>query len=251
MDTILNYKEEDLDLGLDEGVNDPGIFKAVILAGGPGSGKSFVAKKLGLKTLGLIVVNSDLFFVQLLKRKGLSLKMPENELEDREVARMAAKVSTDKRLKSLVDARLGVIIDSTSGDQKKTTSIIKMLKKAGYDVKVVFIQTSLETAKMRNKQRARTLPDKVVEFSWTGAQKVKKVLKGLVGNKDYHEIENDFDGKVDTSIAGKLTVWTQKLNPSALEWIAAVKRGYNSVRNPDLEEDINISTIQRFNEFRL
>ena len=175
MDTILNYKEEDLDLGLDEGVNDPGIFKAVILAGGPGSGKSFVAKKLGLKTLGLIVVNSDLFFVQLLKRKGLSLKMPENELEDREVARMAAKVSTDKRLKSLVDARLGVIIDSTSGDQKKTTSIIKMLKKAGYDVKVVFIQTSLETAKMRNKQRARTLPDKVVEFSRTGAQKVKNV----------------------------------------------------------------------------
>ena len=72
MDTILNYKEEDLDLGLDEGVNDPGIFKAVILAGGPGSGKSYVAKKMGLKTLGLIVVNSDLFFVQLLKRKGLS-----------------------------------------------------------------------------------------------------------------------------------------------------------------------------------
>ena len=60
MDTILNYKEEDLDLGLDEGVNDPGIFKAVILAGGPGSGKSYVAKKMGLKSLGLIVVNSDL-----------------------------------------------------------------------------------------------------------------------------------------------------------------------------------------------
>ena len=51
---------------LNEGVRDPGIFKAIFLAGGPGSGKSYVAKKLGLKTLGLIVVNSDLFFVQLL-----------------------------------------------------------------------------------------------------------------------------------------------------------------------------------------
>ena len=41
MDTILNYKEEDLIL---EYVNDPSIFKAVVLAGGPGSGKSYVAK---------------------------------------------------------------------------------------------------------------------------------------------------------------------------------------------------------------
>ena len=31
---------------LNEGVNDPGIFKAVFLAGGPGSGKSFVASQL-------------------------------------------------------------------------------------------------------------------------------------------------------------------------------------------------------------
>ena len=29
-----------------EGVNDPGIFKAVFLAGGPGSGKTFVVKQL-------------------------------------------------------------------------------------------------------------------------------------------------------------------------------------------------------------
>ena len=68
----LKYKEDDLVLDIDEGVNDPGIFKAIILAGGPGSGKSYVAKKLGLKTLGLIVVNSDNFFELLMKRKGLS-----------------------------------------------------------------------------------------------------------------------------------------------------------------------------------
>ena len=214
---LINYKEDDLVLDIVEGIHDPGIFKAVILAGGPGSGKSHVAKKLGLGHMGLIVVNSDLFFVQLLKRKGLSLKMPENEIEDREVARMMAKTATDKRLKSLIDARLGVIIDSTSGDQGKTTKIINMLMKSGYDVKVIFIQTSLETAKMRNKARARTLPDKVVEFSWKGAQKVKPILKRLVTNKHYHEIENDTDGTIDTSIAGKITVWAQKLNQNALQ----------------------------------
>ena len=34
-----------LDL-LEEGVQDKGIFKAVFLAGGPGSGKSYVAKQV-------------------------------------------------------------------------------------------------------------------------------------------------------------------------------------------------------------
>jgi predicted kinase len=247
MDTILNYKEDDLVLDIHEGVNDPGIFKAVILAGGPGSGKSFVAKKMGLSNMGLIVVNSDLFFVQLLKRKGLSLKMPDSEIDDREVARMAAKVSTDKRLKSLVDARMGVIVDSTSGDQGKTKKILTMLKSAGYDVKVIFIQTSLETAQMRNKQRARTLPDKVVEFSWKGAQKVKPILRQLVGNKDYHEIENDFDGKIDLSAAGKITVWAQQLNQSAIQWINAVKRGLNS----PVSEDININRVKQFREYQV
>ena len=43
---ILNYKEETL--VLDEGINDPGIFKAIILAGGPGSGKTGIARALGL-----------------------------------------------------------------------------------------------------------------------------------------------------------------------------------------------------------
>ena len=246
MDTILNYKEEDLVLDISEGIHDPGIFKAIILAGGPGSGKSRVAKELGLASMGLVVVNSDVFFVQLLKRKGLSLKMPENEIEDREVARAMAKVSTDKRLTTLIKARMGVIIDSTSGDQQKSQKIITMLQKTGYDVKVIFINTSLETAKKRNKNRDRTLPDKVVEFSWTGAHKVKGVLKRSAGSKEYHEVQNDEDGTIDKSLAGKLTVWAAKLNQPALQWIEAVKRGYNSVES----KDINISTMKKYREYQ-
>ena len=244
MESILNYKEEDLVLDLDEGVNDPGIFKAVVLAGGPGSGKSYVAKKLGLKTLGLLVVNSDSFFELLMKKKGLSLKMPANETEQREAARMAAKALTSKRLSTLIDGRMGIIIDSTSGDQAKTAKIIKRLQTVGYDVKVIFIETNLEVALMRNNERARTIPPRIVEVSWKAAQKVKSTLKKLVGNRDYHEIENN-GGNIDISVAGKLTVWSRKLNTSALEWIEHIKRGMDSSVN----EDINTSIMDSFKEF--
>ena len=51
---------------IQEGVNDPGIFKAFFTAGGPGSGKSYVASRAGVgrfSPYGLKVVNSDNQFI--------------------------------------------------------------------------------------------------------------------------------------------------------------------------------------------
>ena len=51
---------------LEEGARDPGIFKAIFLAGGPGSGKSYVAsqlfgipEKINVSKTGLKMVNQD------------------------------------------------------------------------------------------------------------------------------------------------------------------------------------------------
>ena len=63
---------------LQEGLNDPNIFKAFFLAGGPGSGKSYVVRKTTGGS-GLKVVNSDDAFEKLLKDANLSLKMPPEE----------------------------------------------------------------------------------------------------------------------------------------------------------------------------
>ena len=56
---------------LTEGVYDKGIFKAVFMAGGPGSGKSFMAKnifgipeKANVSVSGLRTVNSDKQFIK-------------------------------------------------------------------------------------------------------------------------------------------------------------------------------------------
>ena len=57
-----------------EGINDPSIFKAVFLAGGPGSGKSFIVGRTALTALGFRIINSDDAFENAMKKAGKMLK---------------------------------------------------------------------------------------------------------------------------------------------------------------------------------
>ena len=63
---------------IQEGVYDPGIFKAFFLAGGAGSGKTYVTNRV-TGGMGLKMVNSDIRFERYLQKAGLSLKMPDSE----------------------------------------------------------------------------------------------------------------------------------------------------------------------------
>ena len=112
---------------LQEGLNDPNIFKAFFLAGGPGSGKSYVVRKTTGGT-GLKIVNSDDAFEKLLKDAGLSLKMPPEEEEPRDVQRKRAKALTKKRQANYLEGRIGLIIDGTGKDYEKIASQSKDLR---------------------------------------------------------------------------------------------------------------------------
>ena len=65
-----------------------------------------------------------------------------------------------------------------------------------------------------------------------------------MAKRDYHEIENN-GGPIDTKIAGNITVWANKLNSTAIEWITHVKNGMDS----SVREDINNNMIKRFKEY--
>src|ERR1035437_484816 len=82
---------------INEGVNDPSTFKAVFLAGGPGSGKDFVMNKL-LTGYGLVEINSDNALEALMDKHGLDKKrMPkEQESERNEVRGRARNITAEK-----------------------------------------------------------------------------------------------------------------------------------------------------------
>ena len=117
---------------LQEGLNDPNIFKAFFLAGGPGSGKSYVVRQTTGGT-GLQTVNSDDAFERYLEAAGLSKKMPKAEEEPRELERARAKKVTKARQEGYIENRLGLIIDGTGKDYDKIASQSIKLKQLGYD----------------------------------------------------------------------------------------------------------------------
>ena len=214
------YMMEDL---ITEGVYDPGIFKAVFLMGGPGSGKSTVVDGLSLATLGLKKVNSDRAFEIGLKKAGLSLDLRKTPEPVKEPIRGKAKTLTAKMLDGYLAGRLGVIFDTTSANTTKIKNYKKMLDALGYESKMIFVNTSLEFAQQRNEARPRKLAPDIVQAEWEKVQNNMKTMKTLFG-KDFMTITNDdtLDAleKKTSRLYGKMMTWVSSFpgNKNATAW---------------------------------
>jgi len=175
---------------LNEGLYDPGIFKAFFLAGGPGSGKSFVTSSAFAGT-GLKLVNSDVKFERDLKKANLSLKMPDEEAYFRDIIRKSAKKFVISQLDQYIKGRLGLVIDSTGRDYDMIARQHNQLKQLGYDCYMVFVNTSLEVALQRNARRERTIPEYITTSSWNGVQSNMGKFQRLFGMSNFLVVDNN------------------------------------------------------------
>jgi predicted kinase len=184
---------------LQEGLYDPNIFKAFFLAGGPGSGKSFVTNNAFGGT-GLKTINSDTAFERSLKKNGLSLKMPEDEAEARDIIRDRAKATTGNQLDLSIKGRLGLVIDGTGRDYDKIKEQKALLDLLGYDCYMVFVNTSLEVALERNSKRERSVPEYITRKSWTQVQSNIGKFQNTFGMSNMIIIDNSKDDKELTTV---------------------------------------------------
>ena len=145
-----------------EGPHDPYQYKAIFFAGSPGAGKTYVARKLAGVFGGLKQVNMDIIFKHLMTKKNLSWKMPPEEEPEREKQRQRSKELVAKQQQTYADSGLGLLIDSTGRILGTVRRIKDDLEDKGYETTMIFVNTDLETALRRNKERERTLPDKLI-----------------------------------------------------------------------------------------
>jgi len=228
------YQLKGLEQFINEGVNDPGKLKAVFMAGGAGSGKSYVATELfaiDRKTMsrtaasGLKVINFDDVLEFLAKKDGKDLRQM-HTWDEAETGKYFAR--SQKRInlmmKYLTDGRLGLLIDSTASNATKVRNQMQKLEDMGYDCFLVFVDTPLETALERNNNRERVLDDEKVINNWNNVQEVKEELVKMF-SPNYTIIVND--GKKDIGKQGQKAVdkflRAPIMNPLGIQWIENAK----------------------------
>jgi hypothetical protein len=209
MEKYKKWIKKTLRVELVEGVDDPGILKAVFLAGGPGSGKTYIAKglfgipdRINVSQTGMKMVNSDKELKYLLNKFGFGTDL--DSLPDEVFANLTnpsdpkysglrsfAKDLTGQRRKLYQNGRLGMIIDGTGDEFNKISMEKKELEAVGYDCYMIFVNTSLDVALERNEKRDRILPEKIVKDSHKAVTQNMGGYQGLFGGSNFMIVDNN------------------------------------------------------------
>jgi cytidylate kinase len=223
-----------------EGVFDPGLLKAVFMAGGPGSGKSYAAadlfaidknSKQSFSDFGLKVVSSDIAFEFMLKKHGIDPKHLATIERDNpklwhdltvapDSVRNRAKSITIAQREFYNNGRLGMIIDGTGEDFDKVAKQRQATIANGYDTFMVFVFTPLELALQRNSQRDRVLPDIIVRDLWAKSMENMEKFRGLFGQGNFVSV-NSTDSRAEAQKFVNVFLRRPIQNPLGRRWIEA------------------------------
>ena len=210
---------------IQEGGNDPGIFKAFFTAGGPGSGKSHVARESGagkMNPYGLKVVDSDPLFTKMLKDVGMATTPEDIYSDEGQAIRDRAKGLIAKQKDTYIDGRLGLLIDGTGKDFNKIKRSSDKLRGIGYDTYMIFVNTSLDVALQRNEARPRSLDETDVKKMWNAVQKNMGKFQSYFGRGNFLLVDKNSAGEdVFTKVfveIGKL-IDTKPTSRAANAWI--------------------------------
>ncbi len=220
------------------GVYDPGLLKAVFLAGGPGSGKSFVARIVfaigagGVTPSGLKLINSDPAFERQLAKVGvrpadlaqIAHRDPEwyYALTGPAGPRARGKQITEAQKAGYLRGRLGLIIDGTGRELRKISRQRAQLQALGYDTSMLFVNTSLQVALERNAARSRKLPPGQVRQHWQAVQENIGGFQALFGPAAFFLVDNSRPVPPNGNLLRAVQAWVQSpvQNPIGRAWIA-------------------------------
>ena len=215
---------------LNEGVYDRAVLKAFFMAGGPGSGKSFVADaSVSPKRAGLKMVNSDELFEKALRKANMTTNIGSLDTEDYKYAmelRSRAKVLTLKKRDLYIKAKLGLLLDGTGHDYQGIKKQVDLLKEIGYDVYMVFVNTSKDVALQRNQERERRVPENIVIERWQAVQENIGKFQNLFGATNFIVVDNNDVKEEGKRLLKRTFVKVDKLidkplrNPTGKRWVA-------------------------------
>lgn len=163
-------------MGLNESV-DRGLFKAIFVTGGPGSGKDIVIREAVAEEKAVELNTTQAF--DYLADKG---KLSERTHDYRREA---------------IRNRLPLIINGPADDYERIISIKEELEDFGYETIMVFVNTTNEVSKQRNEKLNRMISESIRLDKWIESQKLHnffrdqfKSMLSFDNSFTYNEIED-------------------------------------------------------------
>ena len=164
------YKDVRKGMGLHES-KDHGMFKAIFVSGGPGSGKDIIIRE-AIAEANAVEINSTL---------ASSILSDKHKL---------AEQSRDIR-REAVRTRQPLIINGTTAEQESIFYIKEELEELGYETMMIFVNTTNDASKKRNEGHARMMAESVRSERWESAQKISEQFNQSFGK--YLEFDNSLD----------------------------------------------------------
>jgi hypothetical protein len=252
---------------VNESVYDKLKYKAVFLAGGPGSGKSFILGKAfpeAAMSSGQVttkdaqgnivptdgeeheiyqgggkwkVINSDHLFTRDLLKVDLPLDIATKDdpvmFGLQQNVRDESKKKLALRNVPWLNGMLPIILDGTCKDAEGTLKIKQKLESLGYDVYMLFVDTEEEVASKRNASRKRKVPDNFLRKVNNQVRANKPAFEKAFGDKFYY-VDNTRDLRND--------------KPAYDALVGGLRKFGRKVENPKIENPIGqkiVNTLEK------
>ncbi len=159
----------------------------VVIAGGPGAGKSFITKNL-INLDNVKDFNVDQVRVMTAKKlwgdkweENISTDTGYQKILDMTHTTSDPRNLTVRFLKQFLSQErnqpVNVVYDAGGGQEQVMKDVHQIAKDAGFNTTLVYVRTPLDVAQQRNQQRPRSLPsDMVAQYH----QKVKDNMRNMI-----------------------------------------------------------------------
>jgi predicted kinase len=217
-------------MGLHEDV-DRGMFKAIFVTGGPGSGKDVIIREAIAE--GRI---TELNFVQATDYLGDKQKLSEQTKDFRREA---------------IRNRGPLIINGPADNNEKVMQIKESLEEIGYETMMVFVDTSDEVSKERNSSLSRMMVESVRQDKWSKSQRNTKyfteVFTKFVPFDNTGDIESKEEDIHDIYESTKDFLDSRISNEVAEDWLVRNHKSYVNFKLDTLfKEDTNVQVPNKF-----
>ena len=150
--------------------------KLVIMAGLPGSGKSYVREKMF----------SDLAFIDCDElKKSIEGYDPKNP----GTVHAQSKVLEKQAIYNNLAEGISFVYDTTASNADKVINMTKEAQSLGYTVVVVYVRTTLATALERNSKRDRVVPESIILDKYSLIKTSMETVKMFVD--EFIVVDND------------------------------------------------------------